>query len=230
MRSNDEEDKQSWISIDDEEMSNAEEWDTVDQMESHSDITPQAKANDHGALTATPDSMSECSMRTAVGVRGGSLLTQCNNTALHLPRLSGIVGPESPATAHTGASTELEREPLHGCGKTAVYDNINANITLTESEPRSLFTAASCTTVATRGLLAPNQSVYGHLSPEELDEVFEGVNEHPNDMIVDGLRRLNDKYIVLRKVGEVCIALVLSQRLHQIISILSPNYVRITSA
>jgi hypothetical protein len=189
------------VSIDDEEMSNEEDWDTVDHLDGYSATTPRAQLKDLGALTATPDSMSECSMRTAIGERG-NLMAQSNSTSTLVTRIPGVSGPESHAKAHTLPT--LQREPLKSSGHTAVYDNINANITLTEGEPHKLLSDALCTSMASSGSMAPNQSVYGHLSPEELDDVFDDVNGHPNDMIVDGLRRLNDKYIVLRKVGEVC--------------------------
>ena len=58
--------------------------------------------------------------------------------------------------------------------------------------------------MASRASVAPiNNAVYGKLTAEELEDVFGDVNEHPNDLIVDGMRRLNDKYIALKKVGEV---------------------------
>ena len=71
----------------------------------------------------------------------------------------------------------------------------------------------------TSGATQPKPEIYGHLTSEELEDVFGDVHDHPNDLIVDGMRKLNDKYIALRKVGEVC--------WHKLELLLLPNTVRL---
>lgn len=192
--SNDDDDHHSWVSVDNEEMINDEEWATVDYMDGCSDAP--AGAHDLSAFTATPDTMSECSMRTAVGPRTTTAAIPIPGTGTHsvTTRSSGITG---------------------------LYDNLNANITLTENEPYALYPAASCASVVSRtsGATQPKPEIYGHLTSEELEDVFGDVHDHPNDVIVDGMRKLNDKYIALRKVGEVC--------WHKLELLLLPNTVRL---
>ena len=185
-------DNSSWVSIDDQEMSAEEDWATVDHSDGYSDATPRAQ--DLSALTATPDTMSECSMHTAVGLRGNNnLYTQSN---------SSISAQFGGPGAHAHMIPTMEHEAPLTTGL-RLYENATGNITLTESEPHSVYTAVSSGSGASRTSVAPNNSVYGNLSSEELDDVFGDVNEHPNDLVIDGMRRLNGKYIALKKVGEV---------------------------
>lgn len=124
----------------------AQSWATVKHMDWYSDGAPAA--HDLSALTATPDTILECSMRTAVTARG-NLFAQAGNSA-HAP--AGALG------AHSHAIPTQETAAHHTTGLTAVYDNSNANITMTEAEPHMFFTAVLITLVTSRASAAPNMN------------------------------------------------------------------------